>query len=551
MPLPRGTRIDGELTYDNSADNLRNPSNPPKRVRWGEQSLDEMGSLILSVVPKNPADLEAIRISTLLYTLTPPPQVGNKPLFISSGMVDGASGQPGAVTPGKIVVLYGTRLGPSNLTTAQIAADGRVANDLAGAQVLFDGQPAPLLYASSEQLAAVVPYSVDGKRGTQVTVRNGANVSDPIALPVAPAGPSIFSVDYTGSGQGAIVTEDGDGEFVERSRGEGVDRPRSMRPGRGRVAPRRGEHLDLDRAHQVHEEPLHPVAAFAPPREGRRPRHLPLHAVGQRAQDARQVSASEGLVNPRHDLFAHRSMLPSSTYVRFTTLDSGYRIFMPNQPFRDAERKQLSMLAAVEKKTLIWLAHRMPAWVNSDHLTLLGFVAMFVAGLCYWAASWDRRALIGVILALAVNWFGDSLDGTLARVRNRLRPRYGFYVDHITDAIGTFFLIGGLGLSGYMSPNIALGLLIAYFLLSIEVYLTTYTIGTFHLSFWSFGPTELRVLLCIGNIALFYRPEVTLLGRRFLLFDIGGAVGIAGMALMLVWSALRHTRQLYEAERLP
>ncbi len=97
----------------------------------------------------------------------------------------------------------------------------------------------------------------------------------------------------------------------------------------------------------------------------------------------------------------------------------------------------------------------------------------------------------------------------------------------------------------------ALGLLIAYFLLSIEVYLTTYTIGTFHLSFWSFGPTELRLLLCIGNLALFYRTEVGILGRRFLLFDVGGAVGIAGMALMLVWSAVRHTRQLYEAERLP
>jgi uncharacterized protein (TIGR03437 family) len=209
VPLPKGTRIDGELTYDNSADNLRNPSNPPKRVRWGEQSFDEMGSLILSVVPKNPADLEAIRIATLLYTLTPPPQVGNKPLFISSGMVDGASGQAGAVTPGKIVVLYGARLGPANLTTAQIAADGRVANDLAGAQVLFDGQPAPLLYASSGQLAAVVPYSVDGKRGTQVTVRNGSNVSDPVALPVAAVGPSIFSADYTGSGQGAILNQDG------------------------------------------------------------------------------------------------------------------------------------------------------------------------------------------------------------------------------------------------------------------------------------------------------------------------------------------------------
>jgi archaetidylinositol phosphate synthase len=221
------------------------------------------------------------------------------------------------------------------------------------------------------------------------------------------------------------------------------------------------------------------------------------------------------------------------------------------QTFQEAERKQLSMLAAVEKKTLVWMARRMPPRVNSDHLTVLGFAAMFAAGLCYWAASRDRRALAAVIAALAVNWFGDSLDGTLARVRNRLRPRYGFYVDHITDAIGTFFLMGGLALSTYMSPYIALGLMIAYFLLSIEVYLTTYTMGAFHLSFWSFGPTELRLLLCIGNIALFYRPVVTLFGRQFLLFDVGGAIGIAGMGLMLIWSAARHTRLLYRAERLP
>jgi hypothetical protein len=223
---------------------------------------------------------------------------------------------------------------------------------------------------------------------------------------------------------------------------------------------------------------------------------------------------------------------------------------MAEPTFRDAERKQPSVLAKAEKRVLIWLAHRMPAWVNSDHLTLLGFAAMLAAGLCYWAASRHPRALIGVIAALAVNWFGDSLDGTLARVRNRLRPRYGFYVDHITDAIGTFFLMGGLALSGYMNPFIALGLLIAYFLLSIEVYLTTFVLGTFHMSFWSFGPTELRLLLCIGNIALFYRPVVELAGRRFLLFDVGGAIGILGMGLMLVSSALGHTIQLYRAERI-
>jgi len=111
--------------------------------------------------------------------------------------------------------------------------------------------------------------------------------------------------------------------------------------------------------------------------------------------------------------------------------------------------------------------------------------------------------------------------------------------------------MGGLALSGYMHPLIALGLLIAYFLLSIEVYLATYTIGAFNLSFWSFGPTELRLLLCIGNIALFYRPVVVLAGQKFLLFDVGGTIGIAGMAAMLVWSSLRHTIALYRAERLP
>jgi archaetidylinositol phosphate synthase len=224
---------------------------------------------------------------------------------------------------------------------------------------------------------------------------------------------------------------------------------------------------------------------------------------------------------------------------------------MPGPTFKEAERAQLSFLAKLEKQALVWLAHRMPAWVNSDHLTLLGFLAMFVAGLYYWVASFDRMGLIGVIVALAVNWFGDSLDGTLARERKRQRPRYGFYVDHITDAFGTAFLMIGLALSGYMSPSIALGLLIVYFLLSIEVYLATYTIGTFHLSFWKFGPTELRLLLCVGNLALFRWPVVGLFGYRFLLFDVGGAVGIVGMTAMAVTAAVRHTRLLYQAERLP
>ncbi|HUA62071.1 MAG TPA: CDP-alcohol phosphatidyltransferase family protein [Verrucomicrobiae bacterium] len=224
---------------------------------------------------------------------------------------------------------------------------------------------------------------------------------------------------------------------------------------------------------------------------------------------------------------------------------------MSKPEFRDAARAQVSFLAPIEKKCLIWLAHRTPPFINSDHLTLLGLVSLLGAGLSYWYASVNRAGLLLVIVCLCLNWLGDSLDGTLARVRNRLRPRYGFYVDHIVDAFGTFFLLGGLGLSGYMSRTIATGLLIAYFLLTIEVYLATYTIGTFHLSFWKFSPTELRILLMVGNAALFWRPWVHLFGAEYRLFDVGGAIGIAGLGMMVVWSSLRHTIQLYDAERLP
>ncbi len=223
----------------------------------------------------------------------------------------------------------------------------------------------------------------------------------------------------------------------------------------------------------------------------------------------------------------------------------------PDSRFREAGRAQVSFLAPLEKRCLLWLAHHTPRGINSDHLTALGLIALLGAGLSYWWARWNHAGLLLAIGFLMLNWLGDSLDGTLARVRNRQRPRYGFYVDHVVDAFGTFFLLGGIGLSGYMSPPIAAGLLIAYFMLSIEVYLATYTIGTFHLSFWKFSPTELRILLMIGNIALLYRPVVGILGQRYRLFDVGGAVGIFGISLMLVVAVIRHTVFLYRSERLP
>jgi len=224
---------------------------------------------------------------------------------------------------------------------------------------------------------------------------------------------------------------------------------------------------------------------------------------------------------------------------------------MQKAAFQDASRAQESLLAPLEKKCLVWLARRTPRWINSDHLTALGLAAMAGAGAGYWYSRWSRRGLALVILCLALNWLGDSLDGTLARVRNQQRPRYGFYVDHVVDAFGTFFLLAGLGLSGYMSERVAAGLLIAYFMLSIEVYLATYTLGTFHLSFWKFSPTELRILLVIGNLALLRWPVVHLFGRAHRLFNVGGAIGVAGITLMLLNAVATHTAALYRAEPVP
>ena len=218
--------------------------------------------------------------------------------------------------------------------------------------------------------------------------------------------------------------------------------------------------------------------------------------------------------------------------------------------FAAATRIQESFIASVEKRTLIWLAQCTPAWINSDHLTLLGFISQCLAGACYALARFNPDALLAGIVCLALNWLGDSLDGTLARVRNRQRPRYGFYVDHITDTIAAFFLMGGLALSGYVHPYIALGMLIVFLMLSIEAYLATYTLGRFQLSYWMFGPTEIRILLAMGNLALLRYSHIKLLGKPMLLFDFGGAVAIAGMAVMLIVSAVRHTAQLYKEEKL-
>ena len=224
---------------------------------------------------------------------------------------------------------------------------------------------------------------------------------------------------------------------------------------------------------------------------------------------------------------------------------------MSDTAVRTHARENRSLLAAGERQTLLWLAERLPGWVTSDQLTALALAAMLGAGLAYWMASRHPAALLLVVACLAVNWFGDSLDGTLARVRNQQRPRYGYYVDHVVDLIGACALLGGLGLSGYMSPLVALGLLAAWLLVSAEVYLATHACGVFRLSTWGFGPTELRILLAAGTLALLVKPTVVLMGQPYRLFDVGGVAAIGAMTAVLLWSAARNTAALYRAEPLP
>jgi len=218
--------------------------------------------------------------------------------------------------------------------------------------------------------------------------------------------------------------------------------------------------------------------------------------------------------------------------------------------FRDAFRLQESFTAAAERKALAWLAVRLPACMNSDHLTLVGFIAMILAGASYALARTLHIGLILATLFLALNWFGDSLDGTLARLRNRQRPRYGFYVDHMIDTFGGLFLTGGLAMSGFVDWRIALGMFVAFLMLSVEVYLATYTMGTFQLSFAKFGPTEIRILLALGNVALWFHPDARIFSVSYRIFDVGGVIAIAGMSLMLVVSTIFNTVKLYPAEML-
>jgi phosphatidylglycerophosphate synthase len=219
--------------------------------------------------------------------------------------------------------------------------------------------------------------------------------------------------------------------------------------------------------------------------------------------------------------------------------------------FTPARRVNQSLTASLEKRALAWMARRAPRWLTSDQLTLLGFIAQIGAGAAYVLFHYNRYALLLVNLCLALNWFGDSMDGTLARMRCQQRPRFGFYVDHVVDILGATALMCGLGLSGLAHWQIAVAMLIGFLLLSSESYLATYTLSRFQLSQGLFGPTEIRILLVIGNLALLRSPYASLFGHRILLFDLGGSIAAVCMFATLIYVTVRHTAQLYREEPLP
>ena len=183
----------------------------------------------------------------------------------------------------------------------------------------------------------------------------------------------------------------------------------------------------------------------------------------------------------------------------------------------DAPREKTFLLARHEARVLDWLAHRLPKRVMPDHMTVLGVLAALGIGAAYWLTLRDPAWLWVASGLLVVHWLGDSLDGTLARVRRIERPKYGYYLDHLVDAGATIAIGVGLGLSPYMTLVTGLAIVVAYLALSINTYLETQVFGVFSLGYGRFGPTEARVGLIVLNLVL--------------LAGAGSALDIAGLAV--------------------
>src|SRR5215208_6470299 len=207
-----------------------------------------------------------------------------------------------------------------------------------------------------------------------------------------------------------------------------------------------------------------------------------------------------------------------------------------------APRARRFLLAEPEARVLEWIAARLPTRVMPDHLTALGVLAALGIAGAYVLSNGDKTWLWAASALLLVHWLGDSLDGTLARVRKTERPRYGYYLDHLVDAFATAAIGIGLGLSPYMLLAVGLAIVIAYLILSINTDLETHAFGVFTLGYGRFGPTEARLMLIAVNTAL------ALGASTFGIFDVLGIALVAVMIAALVGRAARNLKRLSELE---
>lgn len=214
------------------------------------------------------------------------------------------------------------------------------------------------------------------------------------------------------------------------------------------------------------------------------------------------------------------------------------------------ERTSDFILAPFERKVLPRLAAALPDWVTPDKLTVLGLIASTGVAASYLLSNQDIRWLWLANLSLVVNWYGDSLDGTLARYRKIERPRYGYYLDHLTDAYSTLAVGLGLGLSPFMLLSVGLSISIVYLVMSINVYLETHAFGQFSLGYGKLGPTEARLILILLNtMALLFTPlPFHLIGVGATLFDVAGLLAVAGMFSLLLVRIARNLRALARLE---
>ncbi len=217
---------------------------------------------------------------------------------------------------------------------------------------------------------------------------------------------------------------------------------------------------------------------------------------------------------------------------------------------QEAERKSTFVTTRFERWALPRIAASLPVAILPDHLTLLGIAAATGIAACYLLSNRDPNWLWLANLLLVVHWFGDSLDGTLARVRKIERPRYGFYLDHLTDAYSTFAVGMGLGLSPFMLLSVGLAIVIAYYLLSINVYLETHVFREFRYGYGVVGPTEARLALIVLNTLALYSGAMPfeLLGVGATLFDVAGLLGAIGMVGLLTRRVARNLGTLGRME---